>query len=174
MAPNFKNNSPENNFFRLHYDQKNTLNPLVKSVFKSVHNHGRYLQFCDRHVCSIQNAATRRPQLRAWPILCTGLCPVQLFLVNLLTIMGCNQVCSRSVNWVEFPSNGGKRCSLRFKALKGHWWYLGGNYFRTMIILLSLMFAKSLDGKYNYLRLLCRTRIFSYRFETGRQQCISL
>jgi len=75
-----KKNS-ENNFFRLHYDQKNTVNPLVKSVFKSVHNHGRYLQFRDRHVCSIQYAATRRLQLRAWPILCTGLCPVQLFLV---------------------------------------------------------------------------------------------
>jgi len=29
-------------FFRLHYDQKNTLNPSVKSVFKSVHNNGRY------------------------------------------------------------------------------------------------------------------------------------
>ena len=70
-------------FFRLHYDQKYTLNPLVKSVFKSVHNHGRYLQFCDRHVCTIQYAATRRLQLRAWPILCTGLCPVQLFLVFL-------------------------------------------------------------------------------------------
>ena len=67
--------------FRLHYDQKNTLNPLVKSVFKSVHNHRRYLHFCDRHVCCIQYAATRRLQLRAWPILCTGLCPAQLFLV---------------------------------------------------------------------------------------------
>jgi len=66
-------------FFRLHYDQKNTLNPLVKSVFKSVHYHsGRYLQFCDRHVCSFQYAAL---QLRAWPILRTKLCPVQLFLV---------------------------------------------------------------------------------------------
>ena len=43
-------------FFRLHYDQKNTLNSLVKSVIKSVHNHGRYLQFCDRHVCSFQYA----------------------------------------------------------------------------------------------------------------------
>jgi len=68
-------------FFGLHYDQKNTLNPLVKSVFKSVHKHGRYLHFCDRHVCSIQYAATRRLQLRAWPILCTGLRPAQLFLV---------------------------------------------------------------------------------------------
>ena len=75
----FKKNS-ENNFFR-HYDQKNPLNPLVKSVFKSVHNNGRYLQFFDRHVCSFQYAATRRLQLRAWPILRTGLRPVQLFLV---------------------------------------------------------------------------------------------
>jgi len=31
---------PETIIFRLHYDQKNTLTPLVKSVFKSVHNHG--------------------------------------------------------------------------------------------------------------------------------------
>jgi len=61
---------------------ENTLNTSVKSVFKSVHNHGRYLQFCDRHVCSILYAATRRLQLRAWPILCTGLRPVQLFLVT--------------------------------------------------------------------------------------------
>ena len=44
----------------LHYDQKNTLNPLVKSVFKSVHNYGRYLQFCDRRVCSFHHVATRR------------------------------------------------------------------------------------------------------------------
>ena len=73
-----------NQFFRLHYDQKNTLNPLVKSVFKSVQNHGRYLHFCARHVCSIQYAATRRLQLRAWPILCTGLRPAQLFLVEYL------------------------------------------------------------------------------------------
>jgi len=33
--------------------EKNTLNPLVKSVFKSVHNYWRYLQFRDRRVCSI-------------------------------------------------------------------------------------------------------------------------
>jgi len=71
------------NFFHIHYDQKNTLIPLVKSVFKSVHNHGRYLKFCERHVCSIQYAATRRLQLCAWPILCTGLRPAQLFLVKL-------------------------------------------------------------------------------------------
>jgi len=78
---NFLKKILETNFFRLHYEQKNTLNPLVKSVFKSVHNHRRYLHFCDRHVCSIQYAATRRLQLRAWPILWTGLRPVQLFLV---------------------------------------------------------------------------------------------
>ena len=77
---NFKKNFG-NQFFRLHYDQKNTLNPTVKSVFKSVHKHRRYLHFCDRHVCSIQYAVTQRLQLRAWPILCTGLCPAQLFLV---------------------------------------------------------------------------------------------
>jgi len=53
----------------------------VKCVFKSVHNHRRYLHFCDRHVCSIKYASTQRLQLRPWPILCTGLCPVQLFLV---------------------------------------------------------------------------------------------
>jgi len=69
------------NLFSLHYDQKNTLNPLVKSVLKSVHNYGRYLQFCDRRVCSFHHARTRRLQLRAWPILRTGLRPVQLFLV---------------------------------------------------------------------------------------------
>ena len=80
---NFKKIS-RNQFFRLHYDQKKTLNPLMKSVFKSVHNHGRYLHFFDRHVCSIQYAATRRLQLRAWPILCTGLRPVQLILVDSL------------------------------------------------------------------------------------------
>ena len=54
---------------------------IGKSVFKSVHNHRRYWHFCDSHVCSFQHAATRRLQLRAWPILRTGLCPVQLFLV---------------------------------------------------------------------------------------------
>jgi len=53
----------------------------VKSVFKSVHKHRRYLHFCERHVRSIRYAATRRVQLRAWPILCIGLRPVQLFLV---------------------------------------------------------------------------------------------
>jgi len=67
--------------FSLHYDQKNTLNPLVKSVLKSVHNYGRYLQFCDRLVCSFHHLATWRLQLRVWPILRTGLRPVQLFLV---------------------------------------------------------------------------------------------
>jgi len=55
----------------------------VKSVLKSAHKHRRYLHFCDRHVCSIQYAVTLRLQLRAWPILCTGLCPAQLFLVLL-------------------------------------------------------------------------------------------
>ena len=80
MDPNFKKFG--NQFFRLHYDQKNTLNPMVKSVFKSVHKHRRYLHFCDRHVRSIQYAATRRLQLRAWPILRTGLRPVQLLLVT--------------------------------------------------------------------------------------------
>ena len=69
----------------MHYHQKNMLNPLVKSVLKSVHNYGRYLQFCDRRVCSFQYVATRRLQLRAWPILRTGLRPVQLFLVILLS-----------------------------------------------------------------------------------------
>jgi len=56
----------------------------VKSVFKSVHNHRRYWHFCASHVCSFQYAATRRLQLRTWPILRTGLCPVQLFLVSSL------------------------------------------------------------------------------------------
>ena len=84
MDPTFKKKFSETNFFCLHYNKKNTLNPLLKSVFKSVHNHRRYLHFCDRQVCSIQYAATRRPQLRARPILCTGLRPVQIFLVNLL------------------------------------------------------------------------------------------
>ena len=78
---NFQKKFPETNFFHIRYDQKNTLNPTVKSVFKSVHNHRRYLHFCDCHVCSIKYAATQRLQLRAWPILCTGLRPVQLFLV---------------------------------------------------------------------------------------------
>jgi len=39
VHPNFENKKiPEKNFVRLHYDQKNTLNPLVKYVFKSVDN----------------------------------------------------------------------------------------------------------------------------------------
>jgi len=80
---NFKNFFFGNQFFCLHYNKKNTLNPLLKFVFKSVHNHRRYLHFCDRQVCSIQYAATRRPQLRARPILCTGLRLVQLFLVSI-------------------------------------------------------------------------------------------
>jgi len=66
VHPNFENKKNfEKKFFNLHCDQENTLNPLVKSVFKSVDNYGRYLQFCDRRVCSFQygrNAAstTRR------------------------------------------------------------------------------------------------------------------
>ena len=84
VDPNLKKNFSEKNFFRLHYDQKNMLNPSVKSVFKSVHNNGRYLHFCDCHVCSFQYAAMRRLHLRAWPILRTGLRPVQLFLVIVL------------------------------------------------------------------------------------------
>ena len=55
VHPNFENKKNSGkNFSSLHYDQKNTLNPLVKSVFKSVHNNGSYLQFCDRNVCSFQ------------------------------------------------------------------------------------------------------------------------
>jgi len=48
VDPNFENQKEFSGkkFFSLHYDQKNALNPLVKSVFKSVHNYGRYLQFC--------------------------------------------------------------------------------------------------------------------------------
>jgi len=64
VDPNFEKKFPEKNF-SIHDDQKNTLNPLVKSVFKSVHNYGRYLQFCDRLVCSFQYAATQRLQLGA-------------------------------------------------------------------------------------------------------------
>ena len=82
VDPNFENKFFfGKKFFSLYYDQKNTLNPLVKCVLKSVHNYWRYLQFCDRRVCSFHHAATRRLQLRAWPILRTGLRPVQLFLV---------------------------------------------------------------------------------------------
>jgi len=43
------------------------------------------LQFCDRRVCSFQYVETRRLQLRAWPILRTGLRPVQLLLVYYVT-----------------------------------------------------------------------------------------
>ena len=87
MDPNFEN---QKTIFRkkisgLHYDQKNTLNPLVKSVLKSVHNYWRYLQFCDRRVCSFHHVATRR--LRAWPILRTRLRPVQLFLVSFYSFL---------------------------------------------------------------------------------------
>ena len=89
VDPNFENQKKFSGktLNSLHYDQKNTLNPLMKSVLKSVHNYGRYLQFCDRRVCSFHHIATRRLQLRAWPILRTGLRPVQLFLVLLLTFM---------------------------------------------------------------------------------------
>jgi len=52
--------------FSLHYDQKNTLNPLAKSVFKYVHNYGRYLQFCVRRVCSFQHVATQHLELGAY------------------------------------------------------------------------------------------------------------
>ena len=49
VDPNFENQKkfPEKKLNSLHYDHKNTLNPLAKSVFKSVHNYGRYLQICD-------------------------------------------------------------------------------------------------------------------------------
>ena len=43
----------------LHYDKKNTLNPLLKSVFKSVNNYGRYLQFCGKY--------KRTCNLSMWP-----------------------------------------------------------------------------------------------------------
>jgi len=67
VHPNFENKKKfsEKKFFSLHYDQKNTLNPLVKSVFKSVDNYTRYLQFCARRVCSFQYVATQRLQLGA-------------------------------------------------------------------------------------------------------------
>ena len=41
VGPNFKpkNKLPEKKLNSLHYDQKITLNPLVKSVLKSVHNY---------------------------------------------------------------------------------------------------------------------------------------
>ena len=43
VHPNVENKKKfRKKFFSLHYDQKNSLNPLVKSVFKSVHNYGRY------------------------------------------------------------------------------------------------------------------------------------
>jgi len=70
----------EENFFTLFYDQKNTLNPLVKFVFKSVDNYWRYLQFCDRRVCSSQYVATQRLQLGRYFAL-GNTCPVHLFLV---------------------------------------------------------------------------------------------
>jgi len=40
VHPNFENQKKisEKNSFSLHYDKKNTLNPLVKSVFKYVDN----------------------------------------------------------------------------------------------------------------------------------------
>jgi len=63
VDPNFEN---QKKIFRkkklnsLHYDQKNTLNQLVKSVLKSVHNYGRYLQFCDRRVCSFHHVEMRQ------------------------------------------------------------------------------------------------------------------
>jgi len=106
VDPNFKQNS-ENNFFRLYYDQKNTLNPLVKSVFKSVHKHRRYLQFCDRYICSIQYAATRRLQLRARPILRTGLRPVQLFLVLYITS---DCYCTKNIRPILI-SNAYRKCT---------------------------------------------------------------
>ena len=69
----------------------------MKSVFKSVHNNGRYLQFCDRHVCSFQYAATRRLQLRAWPILCTGLRPAQFFLVPVCMLRVILRICENQL-----------------------------------------------------------------------------
>jgi len=81
-----KNNFRKTIFFASTTTRKNTLNPTVKSVFKSVHNNERYLHFCERHVYCFQYAATRRLQLRAWPILCTGLRPAQLFLVVVVVI----------------------------------------------------------------------------------------
>jgi len=98
VDPTFKKKFSDTNSFRLHYDQQNTLNPLVKSVFKSVHKHRRYLHFCERHVRSIRYAATRRLQLHAWPILCTGLRPVQLFLVSYLISIDPDGSASNSSN----------------------------------------------------------------------------
>jgi len=78
---NFKKKILEKNFLCLHYDQKNTLNPLVKSVLKSVHNYGRYLQFCDCRVCFANTSQRSVYNYARRPILRTGLRPVQLFLV---------------------------------------------------------------------------------------------
>ena len=86
---NFEKKFPEKKF-SLYYDQKNTLNPLVKSVFKSVHNYGRYWQFCDRLVCSFQYAATQCLQLGTEADTSHWASPVQLFLVtysNLIVIL---------------------------------------------------------------------------------------
>ena len=85
VHPNFENkkNFSEKKFVSLHYDQKNTLNPLVKSVFKSVHNYGRYLQFCDRRVCNA--ASTTRRVGRYFAL--GNTCPVQLFLVIIIIII---------------------------------------------------------------------------------------
>jgi len=57
----------------------------VKSVFKFVDNYGRYLHFCDRHVCSFpirRNAASTTRRVGRYFAL-GNTCPVQLFLVNL-------------------------------------------------------------------------------------------
>jgi len=68
VHPNFENKKNKNfrkELFTLYYDQKNTLNPLVKSVFKSVYKYRRYLQFRYRRVWSFQYVATQRLQLGA-------------------------------------------------------------------------------------------------------------
>jgi len=116
---NFKKKFWKTIFFRLHYDQKNTLNPFVKSVFKSVHKHDRYLHFCDRHVCSIQYAATRRIQLCAWPILCTGLCPAQLFLVNCMINTKSNQL--TVLGGIMVRASDLRSSGRRFDSLSGHY-----------------------------------------------------
>jgi len=60
VHPNFekKNKIFRKKIFSLYYDQKNTLHPLVKSVFKSIHNYGDICNFVTA-VSALSNTSQR-------------------------------------------------------------------------------------------------------------------
>jgi len=151
VDPNFENQKKffsGKKFFSLDYDHKNMLNPLVKSVFKSVHNiTGDICNFVtavsalsNRSLRSVYNYARR-------PILRTGLCPGQLFLVVkflrvtewYLKILLCGPKKSPKMgvlSWISFRGHLTKCSSCIFGRL--YWCYPTDDEPRMCLSLVSI------------------------------------